>query len=324
MKQRNRIFALAVMFVMISVVFLSTPQTVKAGVNHEAFTIITPAENQSYPVNEALTVTVRADKFIETYINGFKASTHNYVILEILKDDVSKKTISLCFSTTSGMGVYAVGMNMTSTFTPTELVTYTVKVGFCRYDRGEKCVEVGYNKITDLNYLGSYTFKVVKASEIKDTTTDGGKAGKSTGTGTSTVSNVNTNAGTYTINNGSATFKAPKNTSVTKLTIPATIKANGKTVPVTAIAKNAFKGMDKLTTVTIGKNVKSIGAKAFYGCKKLKKITIKTTKLTKKTVGSKAFTGINKKAVVKCPKAKKAAYKKILLKKGMKKTVKFK
>ena len=82
--------------------------------------------------------------------------------------------------------------------------------------------------------------------------------------------------------------------------------------------------MDKLTTVTIGKNIKSVGAKAFYGCKKLKKITIKSTKLTKKTIGSKAFTGINKKAVVKCPKAKKAAYKKILLKKGMKKTVKFK
>ena len=58
--------------------------------------------------------------------------------------------------------------------------------------------------------------------------------------------------------------------------------------------------------------------------KKLKKITIKSTKLTKKTIGSKAFTGINKKAVIKCPKGKKAAYKKILLKKGMKKSMKFK
>ena len=135
---------------------------------------------------------------------------------------------------------------------------------------------------------------------------------------------IKNSAGTFTVKNGSATLKTPKNKTLTKLAIPATIKANGKTVPVTAIAKNAFKGMDKLTTVTIGKNVKTIGAKAFYGCKKLKKITIKTTKLTKKTVGSKAFTSINKKAVVKCPKAKKAAYKKILLKKGMKKTVKFK
>ena len=50
----------------------------------------------------------------------------------------------------------------------------------------------------------------------------------------------------------------------------------------------------------------------------------KTKKLTKKTIGSKAFTGINKKAVIKLPKAKKKAYKKILLKKGMKKSMTFK
>ena len=140
----------------------------------------------------------------------------------------------------------------------------------------------------------------------------------------STTNTIKTSAGTFTVKNGSATLKNPKSKTLTKLTIPATIKANGKAVPVTAIAKNAFKGMDKLTTVTIGKNVKTIGAKAFYGCKKLKKITIKSTKLTKKTIGSKAFTGINKKAVIKSPKAKKTAYKKILLKKGMKKTMSFK
>ena len=82
--------------------------------------------------------------------------------------------------------------------------------------------------------------------------------------------------------------------------------------------------MKKLTTVTIGKNIKSIGKNAFYGCGKLKKITIKTTKLTAGAVGAGAFKGINQKAVIKCPKAKKTAYKKILLKKGMKKTVTFK
>ena len=128
----------------------------------------------------------------------------------------------------------------------------------------------------------------------------------------------------YNVKDNTAILDSPTKKTTKTVTVPATIKVGDKTVKVTAIAKNAFKGMDKLTTVTIGKNVKSIGARAFYGCKKLKKITIKSTKLTKKTVGSKAFTGIYKKAVVKCPKAKKAAYKKILLKKGMKKTVKFK
>ena len=153
--------------------------------------------------------------------------------------------------------------------------------------------------------------------------------------------------GTYSVQNNEATFTAPAKKTAKTVTVPATIKAGGKTVKVTAIAPNALKGMKKLTKVTIGsnvttigknafandaklttvtisKNVKSIGAKAFYKCKALKKITIKTKKLTKKTVGSKAFTGINKKAVIKSPKAKKAAYKKILLKKGMKKTMTFK
>lgn len=96
------------------------------------------------------------------------------------------------------------------------------------------------------------------------------------------------------------------------------------------IGKNAFSGCSKLSSVTIGKDVTEIGAgafanckalkkitipaavtkigkKAFNKCKKLKTVTIKTKKL--KTVGSSAFKGIAKKAVIKLPKAKKAAYK---------------
>lgn len=110
------------------------------------------------------------------------------------------------------------------------------------------------------------------------------------------------------------------------------------------IGKNAFSGCSKLSSVTIGKDVTEIGAgafanckalkkitipaavtkigkKAFNKCKKLKTVTIKTKKL--KTVGSSAFKGIAKKAVIKLPKAKKAAYKK-LLKKKYDKTTKLK
>ena len=102
------------------------------------------------------------------------------------------------------------------------------------------------------------------------------------------------------------------------------------------IGKNAFSGCSKLSSVTIGKDVTEIGAgafanckalkkitipaavtkigkKAFNKCKKLKTVTIKTKKL--KTVGGSAFKGIAKKAVIKLPKAKKAAYKKLLKKK---------
>ena len=72
----------------------------------------------------------------------------------------------------------------------------------------------------------------------------------------------------------------------------------------------------------IGANVKTIGSAAFAGDKKLKSIVVKSKVLKK--VGSKAFKGINKKAVIKVPKAKKKAYNKLFKKKGQAKTVKIK
>ena len=65
----------------------------------------------------------------------------------------------------------------------------------------------------------------------------------------------------------------PAKNSITKATIPATVKANNTTYKVTSIKANAFKGKTKLTTVSIGKNVKTVGANAFYGCTKLSKVT---------------------------------------------------
>ena len=57
------------------------------------------------------------------------------------------------------------------------------------------------------------------------------------------------------------------------LTIPDQVKAGKKTYKVTGIADQAFKGMKKLATVKIGKNVKSIGKEAFKACVKLKKVS---------------------------------------------------
>lgn len=107
-------------------------------------------------------------------------------------------------------------------------------------------------------------------------------------------------------------------------TIPATIKVDGKTYKVTAIAANAFKKNKKLKKVTIGKNIEKIGKSAFQSCKKLKTIKIKTNKLTAKTVGAKAFKGTARKAKVRVPKKKRKAYKKLLRKKGLSKKAKVK
>lgn len=110
--------------------------------------------------------------------------------------------------------------------------------------------------------------------------------------------------------------------SLKKITIPATVKlSDGTVAKVTAIGAKAFANNKKLKTIIIGKNIKKIGKKAFYGCKNLKKITIKTTKLTKKNVGSSAFKNINKKATIKVPKKKVTAYKKLLKAKGIGKKV---
>lgn len=106
------------------------------------------------------------------------------------------------------------------------------------------------------------------------------------------------------------------------VSVPKTVKIQGKTYKVTAISANAFKDNKKLASVTVGSNVTTIGSKAFYGCKNLKKITVKSVKL--KSVGKNALKGIHKKAVVKVPKNKLAKYKKLFRNRGQKKTVKIK
>lgn len=78
------------------------------------------------------------------------------------------------------------------------------------------------------------------------------------------------------------------------VSIPATVKIEGKKYKVTSIAAGALKNKKKLKSAVIGKNVSSIGSKAFYNCKKLEKVTFKTTKLRK--VGKYAFKGIKKNA----------------------------
>ena len=61
--------------------------------------------------------------------------------------------------------------------------------------------------------------------------------------------------------------------TITKVSIPATVKINGYTFKVTAIADSAFSGCSKLTKVTVGSNVKTIGNKAFYKCTELKTVS---------------------------------------------------
>jgi len=116
-------------------------------------------------------------------------------------------------------------------------------------------------------------------------------------------------------------YVKPVKKNIISVTIPSSIKFNGKRYKVTGIAANAFKNCKKLKKVTIGININSIGKRAFYGCSKLQTIKVKTSKLTGSRVGKQAFKRLNKKAVIKVPKKQLKAYKRLFRAKGVGKKV---
>lgn len=102
---------------------------------------------------------------------------------------------------------------------------------------------------------------------------------------------------TYKVS-GSSAVAASTSKQLKKASVPATVKIARKTYKVTGINAKAFKGQKKLTTVTIGKNVK--------------------------TIGSKAFSGTYRKITFKAPKSKVKAYQKLIKKAGASKKAKVK
>ncbi len=95
---------------------------------------------------------------------------------------------------------------------------------------------------------------------------------------------------------------AAKTVTVTKaskqlasVTIPDTVVYRKEIFKVTAIGDSAFANQKKLKSAVIGKNIVTIGKKAFLNDKKLVKITFKGTAV--KTIGKDAFKNIGKKAV---------------------------
>ena len=150
----------------------------------------------------------------------------------------------------------------------------------------------------------------------------------------------------YTVNTTgtSVALKGPRSRNTVTAKIPATVKANGKTYKVTAIAANAFKNCKNLKQVTISGNITSIGAEAFQGCtslrtvkigsrvsaigtkafcdcKALTSVTIQTGRLTSKSSGKYIFTraGQNnyKKLTVKVPASRLSSYKKLFQIQGL-------
>ena len=118
------------------------------------------------------------------------------------------------------------------------------------------------------------------------------------------------------------TFKKPEKKNAKTVVVPNTVEINGYTYQVTEIAAKAFKNNKKIKTVVIGSNIKKIGKQAFSGCKKLKTIQILSKSLKK--IDKTVFKGIDKKAAITVPKKKYKAYKNLLKKAKLPKSVKIK
>ena len=118
------------------------------------------------------------------------------------------------------------------------------------------------------------------------------------------------------VTNGKVSVVGLAKSSTTSVVIPATIKNDGATYKVNAVAANAFKG-SKLKSITLGKNIKSIKSGVFVNCKNL--TTLKcSAKLS--SVAKDSFKGCSK--TIKVTGTSAAANKKLLAKRNTK--VKFK
>lgn len=206
-------------------------------------------------------------------------------------------------------------------------------------------IEIGTAAVTITgrgNYTGTITktFAITEDGKVSSPAPTVPQDNKPAATGTDTSAGTNTTAakkqsapkkGTtfvvkgikYKITNastngkGTVTVIGASKKTITSLKIGATVTYNGITYKINAIKAGAFKGYKKLKTVTIGKNIKTIGKQAFYNCGKLKTITIKSALLTKKNVGSKAFAKISSTAKIKVPAKKLKLYKAMLKKRGV-------
>ena len=107
---------------------------------------------------------------------------------------------------------------------------------------------------------------------------------------------------------------------LSKVVIKRTVKFKKIKYNITEINQKAFNKLKKLKRITIGKNVKLIGAYAFADCSNLERVTFKTVVIKK--IGKDAFANLNENFVIKVPRKKSKRYKKILKKSGFKGNIK--
>lgn len=177
-----------------------------------------------------------------------------------------------------------------------------------RVTYSEGCKNVGSYKVTIIG-IGAYTGTVKKVFKI------GIKKNS-----VYTVGNYKYKVTDTSSNNRTVAVRGVVKKTMTAITISSNVRIGGVNFKVTSIAPMAFARNKNLKRVTIGSNIKTIEAKAFYGDTKLKKIEIKSKVL--KVVKSNAIKGIYGRAVIKVHSGKYRTYKKLFRNKtGFKNTM---
>lgn len=94
---------------------------------------------------------------------------------------------------------------------------------------------------------------------------------------------------------GTVEIVLSENKSVKSIKVPDVVMIDGYSFRVTAVANGALSGCKKLKTVELGKNITSVGDKAFYNCTALTTVSASGVK----EIGSSAFYGCKKLETVK-------------------------
>ncbi|MBQ6844812.1 MAG: leucine-rich repeat domain-containing protein [Agathobacter sp.] len=220
--------------------------------------------------------------------------------------------------------------------TKTVKIGTTVKVGAKSYkitsvaadafrDKAITSVTLGSNvkKIGDYAFyscdnLKKVTFKAKKLSVGKNAFYYCGNLRTLSGV---TGSTFTYDANKYTITGkSSVTFAGVTSEYGNSVTIPDSVTIGAKSFKVTKIANKALRGKD-MTSVTIGRNVTSIGTQAFEKCENLLNLYVQSTKI--KAVGSNAFKNVDDDIRVRVPSSKLARYKEAFRIAGMPKTANY-
>jgi len=265
-------------------------------------------------------------------ISTAAAGTHYYYCVVTLSDGTVLTSGSaeitvhdLAFTIQPVGGTYAVGKNITLTAAfigngDIQWYSSTDSSSWTEIDGAD-----GTKLRVSSSTAGTTYYKAVATNGLDEDSADFVSISSSiatvTITGTSVVKATVGKLTYKTTGESTAAVTGVKSKKYTSFTIPATVTISGKTYNVTAVSSGAFNGCRKLTAVTIGSSVTSVGTKAFGGDSKLRKITFSGSSVT--AIGKNAFKGVYRSVKFVVPSEQLDTYKTLIQNAGAPKNASF-